>query len=997
MTCVPGSTANKSIIADQDSWHILVELRDENCTTGLFTLATLQRNPYNGTTQTQVLAAGRATLQKCLETDQAMLFVVFAQTEATAVRISNDSTVMTSTGWNVTHPSINTTILVCTPRYKVQKAMITTDLSGDLSHVDIKPETRNLTISNWDLWSAVDHSLVVAGPAFLEGPVNHGLRTGGSMYDELFGVMISTWTRSPIEYLNSDTLAHDTQRIFNAIASQIAASYLIVNSEGDNILSPAIYRTTQNRVLLLDIPLRVVEAGIAIIVICACLMMASPPWVVRSEAGTNTAVLAVALTRSDQLGSSLARSSIGSHEYRGRGIPTQNLACKGHDNSAEGDLSQACNSKHGFGFDTLTSDHRFWRPMVLSRLMTVIVIVTPVVVIASLEISYQISHRNDDSGLADVPTNPRWHYAWTWTPALIMTITKLFCQMVTSSISLLDPYSKLRKQSCVTNGNLCRSNLPKPSLQLCFESGKSKRWALLATALSALLGPFLTIVVSGLFYIQPGSSTLDVTLHLTDHIVSPTGKYCSWSDWTQASLSAATITQYVFDDGNTISSSGTYGNFIHPIPQSNSSYTSMKGARLFNASTFASDMPVVLSNVTCQVMDPDGFRYILESEGTNTSEVWNSDGPHEGDRSLTYMNLTHVDLSSWQCKDSWFMCGQHACTGDSTGCKSKMPSLGIEFYAKTSTPFVDILYASDLEGAPLKWADPSSWSNSSALMQAVAARNDGHSLRTPGLIAMYGFWSPGRLNVNGVKCYFDIRSGQADVTYDLSTKRVLDLHTNVTTFSPSLYTENCSPWNGPKGMQLESFLPNNGSLWSTVLEGQDVVGFYSLDGAAGIAERISRIYNTYYTQYYNVALREHDTTGDTNHTAGVMWDNDWQRLVQSKLSTCILQTLLAVMWLCMTIALILFDTKNLIPRNPCSIAAQASLLAGSKFLDLIPAGAENATAEELMQMTPFVDHEFSMGWWDDDNGGRRFGIDIGKADFDRDGDTANEEEVSDSA
>ena len=128
-----------------------------------------------------------------------------------------------------------------------------------------------------------------------------------------------------------------------------------------------------------------------------------------------------------------------------------------------------------------------------------------------------------------------------------------------------------------------------------------------------------------------------------------------------------------------------------------------------------------------------------------------------------------------------------------------------------------------------------------------------------------------------------------------------------------------------------------------------------------------------------------------------MWDNDWQRLVQSKLFTCILQTLLAVMWLCTTIALVLFDAKDLLPRNPCSIAAQASLLAGSKFLDLIPAGAENATAEELMQMTPFVDHEFSMGWWDDDNGGRRFGVDIGRADFDRDGDTANEEEVSDGA
>jgi hypothetical protein len=74
--------------------------------------------------------------------------------------------------------------------------------------------------------------------------------------------------------------------------------------------------------------------------------------------------------------------------------------------------------------------------------------------------------------------------------------------------------------------------------------------------------------------------------------------------------------------------------------------------------------------------------------------------------------------------------------------------------------------------------------------------------------------------------------------------------------------------------------------------------------------------------------------------------------------------------------------SNLITKNPCSIAAQASLLADSKFLDMIPEGAENATLEELMQMTPFKDHLFSMGWWDDGMGGRRFGIDVGMADFD---------------
>jgi hypothetical protein len=158
-----------------------------------------------------------------------------------------------------------------------------------------------------------------------------------------------------------------------------------------------------------------------------------------------------------------------------------------------------------------------------------------------------------------------------------------------------------------------------------------------------------------------------------------------------------------------------------------------------------------------------------------------------------------------------------------------------------------------------------------------------------------------------------------------------------------------------------------------------------------MASRIEDIYNSYYTQFYNVVLRDHNMTNSTSQATGYMSDDNWQCLVQSKVSTRILQVLLGAMWFLTTIALFLFDVKNLIPKNPCSIAAQASLLADSKFLDMIPAGAENATAEDLMKMTPFADHEFSMGWWDDENGGRRFGIDVGKADFNKDTDDVGTE------
>jgi hypothetical protein len=411
------------------------------------------------------------------------------------------------------------------------------------------------------------------------------------------------------------------------------------------------------------------------------------------------------------------------------------------------------------------------------------------------------------------------------------------------------------------------------------------------------------------------------------------------------------------------------------------------------------NVPVVFSNVTCSAMDPTGFRSTLNTEASVNEAVRGSDGNYQDHMSGTHLNLTHPDLTGYQCENSWFSCGDHACTDNNTRCTDTILSLGFDFDSKQSNPFVELLYASELRTTPsIQWASPSSWPNSSTLLQAVEARNVIPRPQNPDLVVIYGFWVPEQLNLSGISYYFDIRSGTADITFQVDKKEVVDWDQSIDTF-PLPNTGNCIPWNSPNGDQLESFLPN-GSLWETARYGSNSSNFptWNINDVESLAEtmaiRISDIYNNYYTQFYNVALRDHNMTNSTSQATGYMFDDNWQRLAQSRVSARILQTLLAAMWLFTTIALYLFDIKNLIPKNPCpcSIAAQASLLADSKFLDMIPAGAENATAEELMQMTPFVDHQFSMGWWDDENGGRWFGIDIGKADFNKDGDGEGKEE-----
>jgi hypothetical protein len=383
MACTLGSTINSSVTVDEDFWHILIDVSDGTCSTGLVTLTDVQRDPYNGLKQTQTLSVGKAILQQCPDVDEPTLFVVFAQVEATAIEVPSNETVMTTTAWYLADSAVNTTVLICTPSYKIQRALVTTNPQGVLGRIETRPDLRNLTISRWDLWSAVNSSLVASGPSMLEGPVAHDVRAGGNLYDDLFGVMISTWTRSPIEYLNPETLSDDTQRLFKVVANQIAARYL---SRDSTSTTTGIYRATQSRVVLLGGSLRVVEAGIAIIVICACLMIAYSPWVPYSRAGDNLTTLAVILAQSNHLKASLKGSGHESYERIEQSLTGRTFACIEYD-SVEGDLLQMYDLSDGPEFNTTTADRCFWSPSALSKIMKAITLVIPLALIASLEVT----------------------------------------------------------------------------------------------------------------------------------------------------------------------------------------------------------------------------------------------------------------------------------------------------------------------------------------------------------------------------------------------------------------------------------------------------------------------------------------------------------------------------------------------------------------------------------------------------------------------------------
>ncbi|KMU72952.1 hypothetical protein CISG_09966 [Coccidioides immitis RMSCC 3703] len=99
---------------------------------------------------------------------------------------------------------------------------------------------------------------------------------------------------------------------------------------------------------------------------------------------------------------------------------------------------------------------------------------------------------------------------------------------------------------------------------------------------------------------------------------------------------------------------------------------------------------------------------------------------------------------------------------------------------------------------------------------------------------------------------------------------------------------------------------------------------------------------------------------------------------------------------------LLMNTKNILPKNPCSIAAVASLLAGSRIVEdpqIIPQGAEWWDDKELVKRGVFVGWRFSIRWWVRrrqgpvaDDGGDGNGVERERERYNGEGDGLLEEE-----
>lgn len=128
-----------------------------------------------------------------------------------------------------------------------------------------------------------------------------------------------------------------------------------------------------------------------------------------------------------------------------------------------------------------------------------------------------------------------------------------------------------------------------------------------------------------------------------------------------------------------------------------------------------------------------------------------------------------------------------------------------------------------------------------------------------------------------------------------------------------------------------------------------------------VEHRLRQVNNIIRAQLYsNYTRRAVNSSTEQPALQATIMNPSRLRLVQDSVSTHVLVILLLVLVVLAVAVTMLLNPRNIIPKNLCSIAATASLLADSDFLGDLP---ENA---EIEKHARFEKPRFWLGWEDPD-------------------------------
>lgn len=889
-------------------------------------------------------------------------------------------------------------IVACQPKIEMRKARVESDgrtMNATLVPNSSSPVTINVT--GWDIMdyaraSEADARLILGGTNRRAWP--QGDNT--TLTSMMFSLMNSTAPRkNATAWMDADFLMQSSKKAFQKVAPQVIFDY--ITEPADATLTGSISYVEQRLVLrslsfYLVVSLLIVLMGIAV-ALCflqrteavprdpgsiaglAAIMAASPSitrmlrGVGHSAAATKTRIIAHAPFHSE-----IAFGPEGQHlQIQASNIDTQSQT----------------------PFQTLSAEKQnWWRPFHITIPGMVVTLIAPLAAIATLEALYQHSKRNN--GIADATTNYYLRYTWVFLPALVVWLINIGFESVYTLSTIIHPYHVLRRRAAAAEDALTGHLLSKILAHNAWSALRKRRFAVLFAALAVLLGAILPIAVAGLYTTQIVAQ--DTTMSL---------EQISFFDASKGFYSALVTEQTPFTtdrNANPLGSlilhnnlsfpGGTYDEFAFAefefpgdqLKRVNSTYD-----------TVTAILPAVRGRVNCTIVPPEDIRPGFRNSGLK-----------EDDPAITLqVNTTMAD-------DCWGVAGIYQTFSGQFSNVERANYKNYHFGRFNGA--VDTAYTQSYElGYPQQNA---SVNDASYHGDFVTPAHCPRGMITFGK-GKYENGTNGPSvtleDVTAMHCWPYVEHVQLNTTFSLPSMTILSANPlppdpnmpgGYPVFSEAEIVQNAgwphvaktqpSPWSNYFSSIRDPVNPGPfffDLYMEAVVWGKDGVPVSELVGqgnAGRLVARVEKVYSIMMAQIYNGQARIPSDKAVVPLTATAVSRTQY-RVIQSLISTRIMEAVLAAIFVLCALAFLLLDTKELLPQNPCSIGAAASFLAGTALVNrtVMPPGSEFLSDQQMLKRGYFQGQRFRMGWWNE-GGEKRFAIDVAEDAAEKRAYTSNE-------
>jgi Protein of unknown function (DUF3433) len=428
----------------------------------------------------------------------------------------DDARLVIAAGRFTPNESLSFTGLICKPSYGITTKNVSLSDSGSFESIDSSsdpPSRLTPQITPWDIADGVTSSIVAAAQQILSW---HGSGYDPDIphvaFDAFFAHLnMTTPQKRATDFLDETLLRNISRCTFTSLAVQVAKQKLLISANDELAGYTDI---SQRRLLMQKLSLRTMEASLAVLVLSIGIIVTFRPVSVSSrDPGSIVGALTI-FSRSSSFmkilnGLGLASEKklkmlLAGRQYRS--ILTFSLGERIFKIEEVQEVSEPGTPIVETRKES--NQYQWWRPFSVTVFACMLILLTPIALIAALEGTYQTSYRYD--GILDIKPDTYVYYSWVYVPALVMLGIRALFDVVDFNTRVFQPYCALYHQSAPAERSIFVNYLGKTSIYA-FCSGLAVRQFLVVFMLATMhMAPLLTIVASGLFKAQEVPQKLSI-------------------------------------------------------------------------------------------------------------------------------------------------------------------------------------------------------------------------------------------------------------------------------------------------------------------------------------------------------------------------------------------------------------------------------------------------------------------------------------------------------